>query len=806
MAFNMGQAIGYLMLDTTGFTTGLGTAKAAMGAFFTQSNSMDTRMKGLGTAATIAGTTLTKGLTLPLVGVGTAAVKVASDFDSQMSKVASISGATGEEFDALREKAREMGEKTQFSASEAGQAFEYMAMAGWKTEDMLGGIEGIMNLAAASGEDLATTSDIVTDALTAFGLTAKDSAHFADVLAVASSNSNTNVAMMGETFKYVAPVAGAMGYSAEDTAVAIGLMANSGIKASQAGTALRNILTNMANPTDNMAKAMDTLGVKLDDGNGNMLSLKEVMDQLRSSFGDLKIPADEAAQAFAELDQQLESGAITQEQYDKQTADLTKRVFGAEGAIKAQTASMLAGKNGMSGLLAIVNASEADYNKLTNAVDHASDVMVKTVDGAIIPMSEAMEKGIEWTEEFKGTSEQMAAVMKDNLAGQLKILISQLQELAISIGDILMPYIRGFVSIIQDWVDKFNKLDDNTKDIIVKIGLFVAAIGPVLLILGKVFTAIGTIISVGTKLKTMFLVLSTITKVNFSSALTALVPVLSVLKTAFASLFAVIAANPIVLIIAAIAALVAAFIYLWTHCEKFREFWINLWEKLKSVVSTAIEAIKEFFNRIINFVKNNWQELLLFIVNPFAGAFAILYKNCETFRKFWGKLWDALKKIVSQALQKIKDWIKQKLSDMITSIKNTANAFQIVGKIIFTALYNGMTSVWSSISSWVSGKVNWIKDRFNDAKNWLTKLKSSGSYATGTDYIFSDRLVQVHEGEAILSKEENKARTQGEGFLGGTIPIVLNITETIDGMTLAKNQYHYNLKLDKQHGVSLIQV
>ena len=175
-------------------------------------------------------------VTAAVTGLGTAAVKTAADFDSEMSKVSAISGATGDDFDQLRAKAREMGAKTKFSASEAASAMEYMAMAGWKTSDMLNGIEGIMNLAAASGEDLATTSDIVTDALTAFGLSAADSGHFADILAAASSNANTNVSMMGKTFKYCAPIAGALGFSAEDTAEAIGLMANSGIKASQAGT------------------------------------------------------------------------------------------------------------------------------------------------------------------------------------------------------------------------------------------------------------------------------------------------------------------------------------------------------------------------------------------------------------------------------------------------------------------------------------------------------------------------------------------------------------------------------------------
>ena len=180
--------------------------------------------------------------TAAVTALGVAAVKTASDFDSSMSQVAAVSGATGEDFDKLRAKAREMGAKTKFSASEAADAMNYMAMAGWKTSDMLDGIEGIMNLAAASGEDLATTSDIVTDALTAFGLTAKDSGHFADILAAASSNANTNVSMMGETFKYCAPIAGALGFSAEDTAEAIGLMANAGIKSSQAGTSLRTIM------------------------------------------------------------------------------------------------------------------------------------------------------------------------------------------------------------------------------------------------------------------------------------------------------------------------------------------------------------------------------------------------------------------------------------------------------------------------------------------------------------------------------------------------------------------------------------
>ena len=204
-----------------------------------------------------------------VAGLGAAAVKTSADFDSSMSQVAAVSGATGDDLQALRDKAREMGAKTKFSASEAADAMNYMAMAGWKTGDMLSGIEGIMNLAAASGEDLATTSDIVTDALTAFGMTADDSGHFADLLAAASSNANTNVSMMGETFKYCAPIAGALGYSAEDTAEAIGLMANAGIKSSQAGTSLRTIMTRLQGELELSGEALGDVVIQTTNADGS---------------------------------------------------------------------------------------------------------------------------------------------------------------------------------------------------------------------------------------------------------------------------------------------------------------------------------------------------------------------------------------------------------------------------------------------------------------------------------------------------------------------------------------------------------
>ena len=273
-----------------------------------------------------------------------------------MANVAAISGATGDDLQALRDKAREMGEKTKFSASEAADAMSYMAMAGWKTGDMLSGIEGIMQLAAASGEDLATTSDIVTDALTAFGLTAEDSAHFADILAAASSNANTNVSMMGETFKYCAPVAGALGYSAEDVAEAIGLMGNAGIKSTQAGTALRTMMTKLQGELKLSGEALGEVTIQTANADGSMRELSDILADCRTAFS--KMSESEAAAA----------------------------------------AETLVGKNAMSGFLALMNSAPGDIDKLRNAIENCD-----------------------------GSAEDMAAIMQDNLNGQLTILKSQLR-------------------------------------------------------------------------------------------------------------------------------------------------------------------------------------------------------------------------------------------------------------------------------------------------------------------------------------------------------------------------------------------
>ncbi len=578
-------------------------------------------------------------LSTSIAGLGVAAVKTTADFDSEMSKVSAISGATGTDLDKLRGKAREMGAKTKFSASEAAQGMQYMAMAGWKTQDMMDGLEGIMNLAAASGEDLASTSDIVTDALTAFGLSAKDSSHFSDILAAASSNANTNVSMMGETFKYAAPVLGSLGYTAEDAALAIGLMANAGIKSSQAGTSLRGAITNLAKPTDTVAAAMDKYGISLTDSSGKMLSLRELMEQLRQKLG------------------------------------------GLSEAEQAQAAAALFGKNAMSGMLAIINGSDKDFEKLAGAIDNCD-----------------------------GSSEKMANTMNDNLQGQITILVSQLQELAISFGEILMPKIRDIVTHIQNFVDKLNAMDEGQKETILRIGMFVAALAPMLKGLGKVITfsanvsrALGTL-SAGL-----------VKAGGFSGVFTKALGLIT---------------SPAAIVVGAIAAITAVIIHLWITNEDFRITITAICQKIKDAFTTFAAGISErlsalgiTFSDVTSAIKTIWDGFCNLLAPVLEAAFNTIAIALQTafnvilgiwdvfsavFSGDWSGAWEAVKGIFSS----VWDGLKEYFSTIIGAVKGVADVFLGWFGTNWETVWNGVKTffegIWNGISSFFEGIWNGI--------------------------------------------------------------------------------------------------
>ena len=368
-----------LVLDSSEFEGGI---KKSKGLF--------SKLGGtIGAGAVAMGNLVSTGISKAagaVVDFGKESLQTGIDFEAAMDKVAAISGATGAKFSALTDKAMEMGAVTKFSATESAEAFQYMAMAGWDADQMMAGISGVMGLAAASGENLGTVSDIVTDVLTAMGKSAGDAGHFADVLAAASSSANTNVGMMGETFKYAATLSGRLGYSIEDLALATGLMANAGIKGSQAGTALRAMITRLANPTKQSGTAMDKLGISLENADGSMKSLREVMTDMRGAF-----------------------------------VELTE-------AEQAEYAAMLAGQEAMSGLLAIIGASDADFQKLIKNIDNSKDA-----------------------------AKTMADIMMDNLGGSLEQLDGAMETFGLTLFEDFKNPLKAIVDYTTGFVDKMTQ-------------------------------------------------------------------------------------------------------------------------------------------------------------------------------------------------------------------------------------------------------------------------------------------------------------------------------------------------------------
>ncbi|MEQ6283144.1 phage tail tape measure protein [Enterococcus faecium] len=582
-----------LKATDSGFVKTFKDAQDAVKTFEKNSNSMTT---AVGNVMRSTGASMTKYVTAPLIGIGVAAGKVGGDFEAQMSRVKAISGATGDTFEQMKQQAIDLGAKTAFSAKESAAGMENLASAGFSAQEIMKAMPGLLDLAAVSGGDVALASENTATALRGFGLEASEAGHVADVFARAAADTNAEVGDMGEALKYVAPVANSMGISLEETAAAIGIMSDAGIKGSQAGTTLRGALSRLARPTKAMQDTMDNLGVSFYDADGKMKPLKTQVELLKKAFEGL-------------TPEQQQNALVT-----------------------------LYGQESLSGMMALIDKGPDSLGKLTKSL--------KDSDGA---------------------ADDMARTMQDNMNSSIEQMFGAFESAAIVIQKILAPSIKKVADAISGLVEKFVSAPESTQKLVVAIGAIAIAIGPVLYALGMLVKAFQTMkVGLGVLGNGISLFKKLGSAIGFLT-------------------------SPVGLVIAAVALLVVGFIYLWNTSEDFRNFWIGLWEGIKSAVSSAVEWIQnawkstgEWFNNLWKSIKEGADNVWTTIQEaPGKAADWIKNKWTET-KEFFSSIWDGIKEAASSAWEGIVNI----LAPYVIAIKN-----------VFQPMIDFFTNLWSQIGS-----------------------------------------------------------------------------------------------------------
>ena len=695
MAVDVGSAVGYLDLDISGFLAGLKSAQSeADSASKNIATKIGKNVSGIGKKLTSAGTTLTKKVTVPLLGIGAAGIKVATDFEKGMSEVKAISGATGKDFDALRNKAIELGADTAFSSNEVAEAMTEMAKAGWSSEQIIDGMSGVLAAAAASGEGLASVSTIVADAITGFGLKAKDSTRIADLLTQAANSGTIGISDLGESFKYIAPVAGAMGLSVEDVTTALSAMSMAGIKGSQAGTSLRTMLTRMVKPTDAVAAAMGELGISVTNQDGSMKSLDDIVSNLRTSFD------------------------------------------GLTESEKAKYAATLAGQEGMAGMLSLLNLTEEEYNEIAKSMDNAGGVAEKT---ASIMQDNLKSK----VEQLGGALESLAIKLADYVIPHLQKFVEWLTDL-----------IDKFTALdpeTQKMILKFAAIVAAAGPVLAILGKLVTGVGGFITTLGKIPDAVS-------KLKTGFTTLTTglknvgegfkLAKAGYAGLATSAGGAGTKIGAAMAGISASTLA-----VVAVIAVLAAAFVSLWKNNEEFRDKIKAIWEQIKATFDKLTSGIVERLNKlgfdfkdIGEVLKAAWKGFCDFLAPVFEGAFKNIANTFDVivnvilgtldffislFTGDWRGCWDAIKNIFESIWNGIKDWFSNTL-ETIKGVFDTVlgwfdtnwtecwNNIKSFFEDTWDSITSSLSSAWETIKNTVKVGIMFVAELFKTAFNILT--------------------------------------------------------------------------------------
>lgn len=718
MAIDVGTATGYLDLDISGFIRGLQSANTeAAKQSQTLESTLGSGLQTIGGKLEGAGKALTVGVTAPVVAMGTAAVKTAGTFEAGMSQIQATMGITKDSMstldgqsvntmDALSSLAQEMGASTKFSATEAADAINILAMAGYDTEKIYGSLPNILNLAAAGGLGIADAADIATGVMAGFNMKAEDSSIVADKIATMASSAKGSVSEFGQAMATAAGQASVTGQSFDDTAVALEILGNHNLSAAEGGNALNRILKNLYQPTEQAAAAMEELGVSAYDADGKARALPDVLQDFQDKLGGL-----------------------TDEEYN----NIMGQIFDS----------------------ATMKSVPFLINDCTAAWDTQDDTVTSLIEG--IRGAEDAYGGI-------GAASGQAQAQMDNLEGQITLLKSALEGVAIQIGNILMPYIKSFVEKIQGLVDWFANLDEGTQKTIVKMALLAAAVGPVLIGIGKLVSGVGGAIRGFNEIKGAFTAIKTGFSLLSSSA-----------AGAGASIGAI--AGPVLAVVAVIAVLVAAFKHLWDTNEEFRNKITGIWDGIKAKFEEFTSGIVERLNalgfdfenitEVIGAIWNGFCELLapLFeaafsqIANRFSTVCDIITGILDVFiglftgnwdqmwqgvKEIFGAVWDFIKNTFEIALNGIKGladvvlgWFGTSWEEVWTNVsnffkniwegiktffQNAVTTIQTIATTVFTAISSFFTTIWNAINTVVTNVVNAIK---NTISTVFTAIKST---------------------------------------------------------------------------------
>lgn len=755
MAFDVGTAVGYLDLDTSGFTKGFARARADMKTFSDENATFNDKLAATGSIMKNVGSTMTKWVTLPLVGVGTAAMKVGNEFESQMSRVQAISEATGDQLQMLTDQAMDLGASTSFSAKEAALGMEQLASAGFTVEEIYEAMPGLLDLAASSGADLATASEIAASAVRGFGLEAANTGYVADVFAEAAARTNAQVEDMGQAMKYIAPVAHAMGLEIDETAAAVGILSDAGIKGSQAGTTLRGALTRLTKPTKDATTVMKQYGMSFYDANGNMLSMEGIIGQLEQGLSGLT--QQQRNQALTTLfgQEALSGMLVLLEAGPEKLAELTEGLNGAEGAAKEMADVMLDNTAG---------ALEEFGGAIETAAINIQQILAPVVKNVVQWLTELVNA---FNNLDKGTQSAIVAFLGIAAAvGPVLLILSKLIGAFLSVK----KYFSGIMTAFSAG-----------KGIIAALG---GSFGPILLIIAAVVAAI--------------VALKAAWDTNFGGIREKTAEIVTSVQSMFDNMISMLQSWG------------NFFLGLWeSNWLGIQSIFTTLWNRVEVLFSLGLDILNEVFQLFSNLFTGNWSGVWENVVNIFTGIvegialfFAAGLEALVTLLVNIGEgLWGAAKTAFgfisdgfTQVWDQIVAWFEIAKEDPVTAIEGIASSMYEAGKTVISKLWDGLKSAWEGVVSWAEGRASWLKNILSVTADVTVNTHTSGTsghFASGLDYVPRDMVVKVHEGESIRTKQQTRedySRSSGGDTFNFYSPEPIDEMEAAKQMKRAKRE------------------